>query len=155
MNSELEYIKPQQYNEKINILDNRMNTILEEFKKLYVISKMYPTNSEYQQQFQNIVSNINEIQLKTVSMSTDIQTNTNNLNKKLEIINNSIKKERDENNKLKKKMGIIENKSNASNELIDDYKKMYDQTYLRNWALGLSIIICLYNINNIFKSNIV
>lgn len=155
MNGESEYIKPEQYNEKINVLDNRMNTILEEFKKLYVISKMYPTNSEYQQQFQNIVANINNIQTKTFSMSKDIQNNINNLNQKLEKINNLIKIEKDKNNNVRKKLGILENKSNASNELIDDYKNIYNQTYLRNWALGLSIVICLYNINNIFKSTVV
>ena len=145
------FTKTDKYKEKIDELDSGINLLLDEFKKLYVITKMHPTNEEYQIQYQNIIDNLATVLSKLFSVSNDVQINIDNLNKKLFEFDILIREERDKNKDLKKKLGIVENKSNAASEMISDYKDIYDKRYLRNWSLLLSSILCIVVIGTVFK----
>ena len=59
--------------------------------------------------------------------------------------------EKEKNIELKKKLGIVEDQNNASSEMINDYKNIYDKKYLRNWALILSCLICFAAINSTYR----
>jgi hypothetical protein len=146
------YIKPEQFNEKLDVLKDSVNLLLDEFKKIYVISKMHPANQEYQQQYANMVAGLNQLQSKLFTVSNDVQVNIDKINKAMIALDIHIRKEREKNRELKVKLGIIENKSNASSEMIDDYTQIYDERYLRNWALGLSTLICIMTIGSVFKN---
>lgn len=145
------FMKTDQFKEKINQLDSGINLLLEEFKKLYVITKMNPNNEEYQTQYQNIINSLASILSKLFSISNDVQVNIDNINKKLFEFDALIKKERENNRELKIKIGIVENKTYAASEMISDYRDIYDERYLRNWSLFLSSIICLFTISIIYK----
>jgi hypothetical protein len=145
------FTKTNKYKEKIDELDSGINLLLGEFKKLYVITKMHPTNEEYQTQYQNIINNLATVLTKLFSVSNDVQINIDNLNKKLFEVDVLIREEREKNEKLKRKLGIVENKSNAASEMISDYKNIYDKRYLRNWSLLLSSILCMVAIGTLFK----
>jgi hypothetical protein len=145
------FTKTNKYKEKIDELDSGINLLLDEFKKLYVITKMHPTNEEYQTQYQNIINNLATVLTKLFSVSNDVQINIDNLNKKLFEVDVLIREEREKNEKLKRKLGIVENKSNAASEMISDYKNIYDKRYLRNWSLLLSSILCMVAIGTLFK----
>jgi hypothetical protein len=143
------------FEEKINDLDSGVDILLDEFKKLYVIVNMHPTNEEYQQQYQNMINNLAGINSKLFSISNEIQVNINDINKNLLDYDTLIKEERKNNRDLKKKLGIVENKSNAASEMITDYKDIYDKRYLRNWSLILSSIIGLIAIGKIYKKPVI
>jgi len=145
------FMKPEQFDEKLDVLNGSVNLLLDEFKKIYIISKMHPANQEYQQQYANMVAGLDQLQSKLFSASNDVQVNIDNINKAMIALDIHIRKEREKNRELKVKLGIIENKSNASSEMIDDYTQIYDKRYLRNWALGLSTIICIMTIGSLFK----
>jgi CII-binding regulator of phage lambda lysogenization HflD len=145
------FMKPEQFDEKLDVLNGSVNLLLDEFKKIYVISKMHPANQEYQQQYANMVAGLNQLQSKLFSASNDVQVNIDKINKAMMTLDNRIRKEREKNRELKLKLGIVENKSNASSEMIDNYKQIYDEQYLRNWALGLSTIICIMTIGSVCK----
>lgn len=147
--------KSEQYKEKIHQLDSGVYLLLNEFKKLYVITNMHPTNEEYQTQYQNIINSLSEILSKLFSVSNDVQVNIDELNKKLFEFDILIREEKNKNKELKRKLRIVENKSNAASEMISDYKNIYDKRYLRNWALLLSSIVCIVAIGTIFKPQIV
>ena len=149
------FMKTDQFKEKINQLDSGINLLLEEFKKLYVITKMNPNNEEYQTQYQNIINSLASILSKLFSISNDVQVNIDNINKKLFEFDALIKKERENNRELKIKIGIVENKTYAASEMISDYRDIYDERYLRNWSLFLSSIICLFTISIIYKKQVV
>jgi len=143
--------KSEQYKEKIHQLDSGVNLLLNEFKKLYVITNMHPSNEEYQTQHQNIINSLAEILSKLFSISNDVQVNIDNLNKKLFELDILITQEREKNKELKRKLGIVENKSNAASEMISDYKDIYDKRYLRNWSLLLSSIVCIVAVGAIYR----
>jgi hypothetical protein len=150
-NHEDEFKKVEQYKRKLDELDSGINLLLDEFKKLYVIKNMHPTNDEYSNQYDNVVNNLSAILSKLFGVSNDIQVNIDELNKKLLELDVLIKKERDENKELKRKLGIVENKNNAASEMINDYKDIYEKKYLRNWSLLLGSMLCLTAIGIVYK----
>jgi hypothetical protein len=151
-NASENFMKPEKFNDKLDELNDTVHLLLDDFKKIYVISKMHPANQEYQQQYANMVSGLDQIQSKLFSTSNDVQVNIDKINKGMLKLDVEIKKEREKNRDLKRKLGIIENKSNASSEMINDYTQIYHQRYLRNWGLGLSTIIFIMTIGSVFKN---
>jgi ABC-type enterochelin transport system substrate-binding protein len=143
-----------QYEEKLQFIDNRINILLDEFKKIYVVIRMNPNDHEYQQQYQNIINSISEMLSKLFSLSNDVQVNINNINKKLFELNTFIQNEKNKNGELKKKLGMIKNTGNASSEMIYDYKNIYNYNYLRNWSLFISSLLCIGAINIIYKKKV-
>jgi hypothetical protein len=138
--------------EKINSLKVKINPLLEELKKLYVLSKLHPENIEIQNQYENIKKNIDELKNNFLILLNEIDINIDELNKKLLVLNTLIIQERNINKSLKKKKIYVETKNNASNELINDYENIYNKNYLKNWGIILSGILCLFLINKIYKS---
>jgi hypothetical protein len=143
-----------QYLEKIRTSKESLHLILNEFKKIFILSKMHPENEEYQQQFSNVSNSLKEILSKFFTLSNDIQVNTDDISKKMLELNILIHREREKNRELKRKLGIIEHQGNASAEMIDNYKEIYDMRYLRNWALGLSTLACIAAISVVYKKQV-
>lgn len=148
---EYNFVTPEQYIKQIDTSLVNLDTILNEFKKLFVINKMHPNNEEYQIQYENIISNINQISSNLFIISNDIENSINLLNQYLTKLNKSIHKERNANKELKKKLGIVEDKHNSTTIMFDDYKELYDKYYLKNWSIGLSILFYIYTISLIYK----
>jgi uncharacterized coiled-coil DUF342 family protein len=146
---------PQEIKEKIHTLQQQLPAILEDFKKYYVFYNKNPEYPEYQQMFENIKTNLNNINSKLFTLSNEVESNTDEINKKLFALNILIRREKKKNDELKKKLRIVDHKSNASTELISDYKKMYDYGYLRNWGLIISTLVCFIFIRNVYKKHIV
>jgi hypothetical protein len=140
----------QSIQDKISTLDEKMLFVLEEYKKYYVFLHKNPEYPDYQQNFANAQANLTKIGSQFFETANQIDINTDLLNKKLICLNAMIVKEKRQNVFLKKRLGIVENKSNASSELIYDYTQIYDEGYLRNWALIISIIIVGIAIKNIY-----
>ena len=143
--------KSETYLNKLNELNGSVNLLLDEFKQVYVMYKMYPTNEEIQQQYQNMILNIEKIQSDLFSISNNVQVDINTINTLLLQLNTLIKKEKETNTEFKKQLGIVESTNNSAYEMINDYKEIYNIKYLRNWALILSTFLSIYTISIVFK----
>jgi glycerol-3-phosphate cytidylyltransferase-like family protein len=143
-----------QYEEKLVNLNAGTNILLDEFNKLYVITKMNPSDQEYQQKYQNTLNSLEEVLSNLFIISNDIQVDTNKINKELFELDGLIRIERDRNTVLKEKLKKIGNTNSASSEMISDYKNMYNYNYLRNWSLLISSLLCLGTIGIIFKQKV-
>lgn len=151
----MELENPEKNKNKLDELKGVISLLLDEFKKLYVAAKMDPDNEDIQSQYQDVISNIEQMEIKLFSLSNDIQSNTAELNKQLKNLDRLITIERDRNKQLRKKLGMVEEKNNSALEMISDYKELYNIQYLRNWALFLSTIICIFTINTVYKKSVV
>jgi len=147
-----EFPSASQFTQQLETLQSQLPSILSDYQKYYRFYNKNPENQEYQQMFQNIKSNLNNINAQLFTLSNDVQSNTNKLNSKLFALDVLIKREKKKNNDLKKQLGITNVK--VSDILIDEYKEIYQSGYLRNWALFLSILIILGTIAKIYKSKI-
>ncbi len=143
---------PSVFKKNIQVLKERLSPLLDEFKKNYVVYNNKPEYSEYRQIFVNSKQNLTEIGTKAFAISSDIQNNTNKINKKLVCLNIAINKEKEKNIKLKRALGRVEEKNNASTELISDYEHMYQMGYLRNLALFISIIVVFIITKKMFSN---
>jgi len=142
---------PEEIKEKLHALQQQLSPILDDFKKYFIFYNKNPEYPEYQQMFENIKNNLNNINSQLFTLSNEVEINTEEINKKLFALNVLIKEEKEKNKELKQKLKIVDEKNNASTELISDYKKMYDYGYLRNWGLILSTIISIILIKNIYN----
>ena len=139
------------YKNKLTGFNEGIDLLLEEFQKTYVLAKLYPNNDNVIEQYQSTISHINELQSNLFITSNNIQNDVNNLNNKMVIIDKQIATEKKTNRKLKAKLGHLEPTNHSSEEMINDYKTMYNQYYLRNWALTLSTLLCFVTIRNVYK----
>jgi len=133
--------KPEVLRRKLNTLDEKLPPILDDFKKYYVFFHKNPEYPEYQSLFENIKGNLNTTNSELFLLSNQVDLSSDKINKQLFHLNVLIQKEKDKNRKLKRKLGIVDEKNNAANELISDYKNIYESAYLQNWALFFSILI--------------
>ena len=139
------------FKEKLQTLNKQLPAILDDFKKYYVFFNKNPEYPEYQTSFENIKGNMSKLSSDLFMVSNDVQASTDELNKKLFALNVLIQEEKERNRDLKLSLGIVEHKNNAATELISDYKNIYSEEYLRNWALFISILIIGNAISKINK----
>jgi hypothetical protein len=109
---------PEEIKNRIKTLEEQSPYILAEFKKNFILYNKNPEYSEYQQMFQNIKSNLGKIGAQFFELLNTIQVDTEELNKKLNCLNALIVEERQKNRRLKRRLGIVDNENNASNEMI-------------------------------------
>jgi chromosome segregation ATPase len=145
--------KPEQFIQNLENLNSQLPHILDEFKKYYVFFNKNPEYQEYQTNFENVKGNLNTINSQLFSLSNSVDSSTEGINKALLVLNIAIKKEREKNKELKKKLGIVEHKNNAASEMISDYQTIYDSGYLRNWALFFSIVAVGVGISKVFTKS--
>jgi CCR4-NOT transcriptional regulation complex NOT5 subunit len=146
-----DFDNPQQFISKLSTLHQQLPHVLDDFIKYYIFYNKNPDYPEYSQMFENIKSNLNNINAGLFTLSNSVDVNTNNISTHLFALNSSIKKEKVINRKLKHKLGILEQKIDSTDEMIDDYSQMYDESYLHNWALFLSILASGLAISLVFK----
>ena len=146
------YTKPSQFKDRINVLQEQLPAILNDFKNAYILYNKDPQYDEYRQTYENIKSNLNKINADLFVLSNEIETSTNDINEQLFKLNDLIEEEKKINKELKIELGIVERKSNASTEMITNFEEIYDSQYLSNWGLFFSIIVGGVIIKNIYKS---
>jgi len=147
------FTQPNQFMQNLETLNSKLPPILDEFKKYYVFFNKNPEYQEYQNAFENIKGNLNTVNSNLFSLSNSVESSTEKINNVLFSLDILIKKEREKNKELKRKLGIVEHKSNASSELISDYRNIYESGYLRNWAIVLSTIVVGYSISKVFTKS--
>lgn len=151
INNAAGFKKPEQYTSDIDGIMSGVDIVLADYKKFYVLAKMYPQNEEYQQQFSNINDKLKQIIAKLFTISNELQSNINKISEKLKSDDIVITKERVKNKELKIRLGYAHNENNASTEMISNYKENYDVRYLRNWGLVLSALIGILAIRVVYK----
>jgi hypothetical protein len=142
---------PNMFISKIHTFRQQLPSILDDFIKYYIFYNKNPDYPEYSQMFENIKSNLNTVNSNLFILSNTIDVNTANVTKKMFELNALIKKEKKANRELKRKLGVIEQQIDSTDEMIFDYSQIYDEEYLRNWALFLSILASGLAISVVFK----
>lgn len=145
--------KTGEFTTKLETVKTQLPPMLLEFQKYYVLYNEKATNDVNGQMLESIKGNITKLSNELFTLSNTVQLDVNKMNSQLVDLNALIKEEKVRNTTLKVKLGIVENKNNASNEMISNYKQHYNYEYLRNWGLFLSIIVAVFAIAKVFKKN--
>jgi hypothetical protein len=153
-NNNSNFTKPSYFSQQVTSLEEQLPAILDDFEKYYVFYNMNTGNNEYRQMFDNIKNNLNDVNSKFFTISNNIDGVINDTNQKMASLDILIQKEKEKNNKLRKKLGIIKQKDNSAEILINNYKQLYDINYLKNWSLFLSIIAAGFSLYRVSKNKI-
>ena len=141
-----QFTKPELFTERVQTLQQQLPPILDDFNNYFVLYNKTPNYPEYENMFNNIKQNLNQLGASLFMVSNDVDANIDNINKAFKTLDVLIANERRKNRELKRRLGIVETEANSSKEMIHDYNQMYDEDYLRNWGLFLSTIgFCFYN----------
>jgi hypothetical protein len=145
------YKSQDQFRESLQTLQQQLPAILEDFKKYYVFYNKNPEYDDYRQMFENIKANLNKINSDLFVLSNEVSSNTDDLNTRLFELDALIEQEKQKNIELKQKLGIVENKTAVADEMITNFREIYESKYLRNWGLFGCIIVGGLIIKNIYK----
>jgi len=148
------FINPEQFTQQLQTLSEQLPSVLDDFKKYYVFYNRNPEYDEYISHFNIVKNNLNSINSKMFVLSNEVQTNIDDINEILINLNTSIGQLKTENSKTIKRLRGVKEKYNAANEMISNYKNIYEYNYLRNWGLLLSIVIAGFSISVIYKNKI-
>ena len=144
--------KASYYKNQLNNLVEQMPSVLDDFQEYYVFTNTTPSSVEYQNMYQNILNNISSINTQVFTITNEIEKNTETINSELKIFNKQIKEAKKENKLLKKKLGLTDSRIDDSEQLIEDYKEMYNLTYLKNFNKIIGIVIASYVLKKMFYS---
>lgn len=124
----------------IQILQQQLPPILDDFQKYYILYHKNPSDSEYQQMYSNIKSNLNTINSQLFIIANSVDSNTQHISQDLLTLNSQIQQLKTQNAGIKKKYKNLKSSNSSSYELIENYKEIYNLDYLKNWGLLLSIV---------------
>ena len=145
-----QFVKPEFFTERVQTLQQQLPPILDEFNKYFVLYNKTPNYPEYENMFNNIKQNLNNLGATLFMVSNNVDANIDNINKTFKALDVLINRERKRNRELKRKLGIVETEANSSKEMIHDYNQMYDEDYVRNWGLFLSTVVVGISISKMF-----
>ena len=145
-----QFTKPELFTERVQTLQQQLPPILDDFNNYFVLYNKTPNYPEYENMFNNIKQNLNQLGASLFMVSNDVDTNIDNINKAFKTLDVLIANERRKNRELKRRLGIVETEANSSKEMIHDYNQMYDEDYLRNWGLFLSTVLVGVSISKMF-----
>jgi hypothetical protein len=149
------YENPEKFNQKLESLKKQLPPILDDYNVYSVLYNKNPDYNEYQQTFNRIQGNLNQLNSELFMLSNNVQSETDKMNKYLNQLNTLITIEKSKRTDLKKKLGNIESDNNATTEMIINYKEMYNNDYLRNWGLLLSVVLAGFAISKVYSSKLV
>jgi tetrahydromethanopterin S-methyltransferase subunit G len=125
----------------IKTLEEKLPAILDDFKKYYIFYNKTPTYNEYQTIFENLKSNLDSINSELFDISTKVENSSQFISDQLMKMNILIEKEKSKNTTLKSNTHDLNNKYHGSKEMINEYKQIYNNKYLRNISLFVGIFI--------------
>jgi len=96
---------PQDLRIQIQTIQNRMPSLLAEFKTRFVAFQQNPESQDLKTVFGNIQTAITQINAQIYSISGTVEKNTEDLNKRLVCLNALIREEKTQNQKFKVKLG--------------------------------------------------
>ena len=140
------------FTRQIQTLQQQVPAVLDDFKKYYVFYHKNPEYNEYQQMFENIKSNMQTINTNVFTTTNDVEAKTEIINKKLSALNVLILGTRRKNVALNRRLGRIETANNGSDEMVSNYKELYNIEYGKNWGLFVGIVLSIVVSSSVFAT---
>ena len=136
--------------DQVNQIKKNAPLVISEYQRAWIRSRLHPEDEELQQMLQSAQHNLDSLLSGIKRIQSDAQHCIAESNQQLIFLNESIQKEQTASIRMKSSAKWVENKTNASHEMIHDYQHMYESHYLNNWGLFLSLIALLISVVKIY-----
>ena len=140
------------YSTQVSDLQSTFPEVLDDFKKYFVFYQKNPDYTEYQTNFENAKSNLNELIIKLFKISASVQMSTSKINANMEEVNKSIQVNKAEFTKLKRRVLNLKEAHDTSDILVDDYVTIYNMYYLKNAAILFGVLMQIWVLMKVFNS---
>jgi hypothetical protein len=144
---------PQYLSSSLTSTQDQYGSVLDDFKKYYILHKKYPDLSEYTQMYSSIKGNLHKLNSDLFADTANIENSIQQLGKLLTQANKDINDEKIMQELLKEKLAIIKSENNGATEMTKNYLTMYNMQYFANLTLFVGIIIISYVTYKVFKKN--
>jgi hypothetical protein len=145
-------VQPVELTNKIKTLQEKLPVILDDFKKYYVFFNKNPTYNEYQTIYENLKANLNSISNELLIIANDVEKNSKNIGDALLEINKLIENEKKQNFKFKTIETGLDNVYNGSKIMINEYKYLYNENYIKNILIFLGIGVAITTLIKVFSN---
>ena len=122
----------QQISNKLNTYSEQFPSVLEDYKKSYIIHNKNTEYNEYSQIYASNKGALHSLNTKVFVATNDIQKNIDTLNVQISDLDNKITEEKSINTDLKKKWNSIKGTGNSASEMTDEAKELYNIQYISN-----------------------
>jgi len=136
----------------LNSTKEQFTSILDDFKKYYILHHSAPQSSEYAQLFANIKGQIQVLNSQLFTITNEIESATTEANQMLNGLNDAINETKVKNVALKQKFNLVETSKNGASEMNENYKTMYHLQYFSNFTMLLGIVIAGFMTYKVFKN---
>ena len=146
-----EYSNPSVFRNKLNEITDKMPPVLNAFEKAFINYEKNKQDTEAASILNTSKNSLEKLITQLFMLENNIDKNTEELNINLKLLDEEINILKKENKQLKKTYTQFESAANASDEMIGDFRTIYDIRYLKAWSISISLIIGIYMIITIFK----
>jgi hypothetical protein len=143
------------FDEKINALQTKFFSALDDFKKYYVYYNKNPEVNEYQNYYENSKTQLQNMSKDVFLISNDIDNNIDSLNDQMIDISVELEEEKQNYNKMMSQLKNLKTTQDGSEILIDDAKIAYNIQYYRNWEMFIGIIIASGLVIKLFRPPVI
>ena len=143
----------------IETLESKFFSIAKDYIDAYVAMKIAPGNPEYQNNFNNAKTKLQETTSELLSLQQNIEMDIQKYNRDTSKLNEEIKKGKERNTLLQNELDEIKGANAGSSIMIKNFKEMYRKNYYTNVALLVGILgslFLLYKVSkypSVFNSN--
>ena len=128
-----------------------MPPVLNAFEKAFINYEKNKQDTEAASILNTSKNSLEKLITQLFMLENNIDKNTEELNINLKLLDEEINILKKENKQLKKTYTQFESSANASDEMIGDFRTIYDIRYLKAWSISISLIIGIYMIITTFK----
>ena len=147
-------IQPTELQNKVTVLQNKLPAILDDYKKYYVFFNKNPTYTEYENIYNNLQDNLNSINSELLEISNTTDKNSKNISDYLIKLNESIEEEKNKNKQLRGMENKINNNYDGSKVMINEYREIYNDNYMKNVFMGIGILISGITLFKVFSNKV-
>lgn len=128
--------------DEIQTIKQQFLSVLDEFKKCYVMYHKNPEVNEYQSCYANRKSQLQQLNNSMAHLSTTVHQQIAELNQHMQTVSKRLGSKERQQLKMSRQMSDLTNRQNGSQQLTDDSKTMYEHQLSQN-VLMLLAIVCL------------
>ena len=142
---------PSGISSSLSSIQQQYTSVLDDFKKYYVLHYQYPDLNEYTQMFASVKGNLHNLNSQLFSQKNNVESGLQQLGQLMTQINDSINDEKNIQTELKQQLEIVKAENNGSTEMTKNYNTMYHLQYFSNTTMFFGILIVLYVTYKVFQ----
>jgi len=141
------------FKNQIDALNDSYECNLKSFRHYYILTKMYPSDSQYKKDYDNARSNLVKLSKNLFLVNNQIQTSLDEFSATSTTLNKTIGLSETEKASLQTKIGNVDGEIGGARQLAQDFKTLYTEQYLSNLAMILGVGISSVVLYSTYKKD--